>query len=269
MFEFQRLAKEDYELMGRCFSWTTEDARVLLTSFEMEVSGVFGDSQELYEFDRRANLETLEGLDKVFHKTWGKWFEFLWKYMESGDLPYANALKKGELNDPADPGATVDEYMCRCNIVPSELLECISKAVGAGELTFDLKTFQGFLAGHASAPERYVRVVKQPMDKKDMAAALASGRNESSKDEIREYIASQWAEGCTCWHNVMREHVCSHFLDVTAGEKKEKVLGLSMQVLLKTIREFYIASGKEEWIYDKAKHGGEKNRCLLHFPAND
>lgn len=269
MFEFQRLAKEDYELMGRCFSWTTEDARVLLTSFEMEVSGVLGDSLELYEFDRRANLETLEGLDKVFHETWEKWFEFLWKCMGSGDLPYANALKKSELDDPAEPGATVDEYMSRCNIVPSELLECISKAVAAGELDFDLETFQAFLSGHASAPERQVRVEKEPMEKKDIAAALARGRNEPAKDNIREYVASQWAKGCTCWHNVMRDHVCCHFGSTSASDKKEKVLGLSMQVLLKTIREFYIASGKDIWIYDKTKHGGEKNRCPLHFPAND
>lgn len=197
MVDYQRLAKEDYELLGRCHSWTTWDAKVMLASFEMESAGEFGDTQELFRFNVPADVDLLEGVEKTFHEKWSKWDAYIFPKMLSRKLPYANTPSVDAPDSPVD---IVCEDLDCCNISPKELIKCISADIKAEELSLDLNLLIEFLRGNSNAPSRMIT--------KSQKEALSEACRENAQkchdadkpkhDALWQFLMDDLAGGCTC-----------------------------------------------------------------------
>lgn len=280
MFEFQRLSREDYELMGRSFTWTVQDVAILLTSFEMEISGAFGDSQELFLFNRRADLENIQGLEKVFHHTWGKWREFIRKALYSGDLPSGNAPKKTDAQHPPDPRAKIEIELDRCVVAPSEFLGYISEAVFDENKKFDMEAFISFLSGKGSAPARSLNARRSKIyapamgngstsknsKKSARAKAGSDGRwseHRETKDEIRKYAMKMDSEGCTCNHSQLaveiHEYACDKNGNALLGDSE-----MSLNVVKDTVKDLFMEKSiKRVKGVDVFK---DETACEIHHP---
>ena len=102
-----------------------------------------------------------------------------------------------------------------------------------------------------------------------MATSLASNRDPIPKAKVRAYVLEQFEKGCTCWHTHMRDHVWNHFKsvekDVAETAIQEKVsVKLSKKVIMNELRTLFADKEKQSLIYDKQKHGGQRNQCELH-----
>jgi hypothetical protein len=282
MFDFQRLSKEDYKYMGSNPLWEYLDACTLLASFEMEVAKEFGESEELYSFRRRVSRKVMSKLEKSFHDKWGEWSEWLEKQLDSY-IPFVNVLgREDEPIDDSDGSKTIVYFKASFN--RKDLMQCLTEAVASKEIVLDMQEFDNFLKGKAIAPHKFIHTVekivekivekevKVPMSRKDMAKALSSDRNPIPKGKVEAYVLEQFEKGCTCWHTHMLKHVLSHFKsvekdDVETADKEKVLKSLSEKVIMKTVKGIYIDKGKHSLIFDKRTHGGQRNRCELHFPS--
>lgn len=280
MFDFQRLAKEDYELMGRSLVWTYWDAGVLLSSYEMEVSGEFGTSKDLVSIRRFPSVGEITDVEKLFHGKWSKWTEWLQDEMYAGNLAFVNVPNRSVPEELPEVGVT-SISQDRGTFSRDELLAALSVAAEAGKTDLDIVQFYKFLRGEGTAPGGYLKdkaakldsarkINNKPKDKNPKQSARgkagAKGRWSESyetKGVVEKYALEMDSQGCTCNHAQLAMTIHEHAVD----ENGKALLGkseMSLDVVKKTVKKLF----KEKGI--KRVRGADifkdETACMVHHP---
>lgn len=199
MFDYQRLSKEYYEYMGKSSVWTFSDACVLLTSFELEVAGKFGDTDELHEISRRNIMvsDSLTALEHDFKDTHWKWFMTLNKALSGGHVPFVNVPDGEEDMPPLDIPEGCGIPVQGCGVFFRDLLlQYLEDSSALSSSGIDLENLNDYLLGDGKAPSKY-----QDTKLRDYFSEQAKKRHDSVKDlkkGLVDFLLSDLAGGCTC-----------------------------------------------------------------------
>lgn len=285
MSAYRRVSNEEYYLFGRIIVWTLDDTMNLLTSFELEDSGEFGESPKLIDFDRYNMFFFGEPneIELKYKNIYNKWHNLLFKAVSRCELPSCNVPccnDEPEYDPPAGAGKQID--LTYCSFRRDDLLKYINKLISSGKLDFNLRKFIDYLNGESSAPHKYVKnvevekivvVVKteyRQMTKEEAAKFLASGKNDTAKATIAAYVSELLSNKCTCYHTIMTENVIDYFKNTDndpAINEKDRVSNLTPKIVIDTVKAVYKDKNMEELIFDLKSHGGKKNKCELHTPT--
>jgi len=199
VFGRRRLAREEYALMGRNPVWQLHDAVNLLTSFEMEQAGAFGETDELVEIKTLFSvIEPLSDIETAYDKVSTRWTELLHKALWDEEIPYANIPKNGEVEPvlPEGAGRTVTDTG---SFARDELLLFLVRGVDAGDIELDLAVFRKYLLGQGNAPATDTLQEKDVVSRHMKDLAQRSHDNEKPKQEaLRKFLKEDLSGGCTC-----------------------------------------------------------------------
>lgn len=259
MLGFNRLAKEDYVFMGRVEVWTLWDAVCLLTSFEMESTGAFGETEDLLKFERIKNGRDLEGPEKVFHATWDKWNMRLMAAMASpGVLPYANILDEKEIEN-----SEVDFVDCCSSFRARDLFGYLVSRVAKGGESLDLNILQDYLLGKGNAPAREVV--------ESVAVSMASKRHAASKpfkEALRGLIDDYFSGGCRCTSKTAFEELKKQWRNEAEMKAEVKVGYYSLNELVKDALAVLEKDDPEKVVRRNQAKGYSKEKICTSCPKH-
>jgi hypothetical protein len=251
MFGRRRLAKEEYALMGGNPVWSLSDAVNLLTSFEMEVMGAFGESGELIEITSLDIEEFTPGVIGIYSELSSKWIKCLHIALWDGDILYANMPERDDVpfDLPEGAGRTITGTG---SFTRDELLTFIALSIHEEKIALDLKLLCDFLNGKGTAPARGVRVVevekiverervveiftdvvkieKVPPTREEIFSAAASNiaqlrhsQNTPFKNELADRIKDYFSGDCHCTSKSAFEAIKNQWPDEDAMKADVKV----------------------------------------------
>lgn len=183
MFDWKRLSKEEYALFGDCSVWEVRDLAIILSAFELELSGLYGDFRELFPVRRLIFDDSHNVIEEAYKDNFSKWLSYIMRSLSSETIEFHNINSKNDPIEAADDeGIMISIGSCCLNA--KDFGEYLCADVDSGKIDFDVDKFADFLSGDGSAPS--FKEVVSPMPVAEPAEPAEPVKNE--KEIISDYF---------------------------------------------------------------------------------
>jgi len=199
MFDWKRLSREDYEIFGNCMVWEADDLAVVMAAFKTEMSGVYGNSEELFPIRRLIFDNSHSDTEETFCDNYSKYFRIILKALGSQSIQYANVISKKD-PEPEEENARAVVSKGLCCINTRDFLDYLIDNINSIDPEFDLDKFGQFLDGEGTAPSEKI-VISQDKTLSEHMRDVAKERHKKSeplKHSLVNFLAEDLSGGCTC-----------------------------------------------------------------------
>ncbi|PLX83663.1 MAG: hypothetical protein C0617_11050 [Desulfuromonas sp.] len=209
MFEWQRFSKEDYKSYASNPVWTFWNTVVMMASFETEIVGGFGETDEFFIVDREAVINNglnneydrdLTPVEQVFDEKYGKWNKCIFDALAHGGVKHVDVPTSDYENYEEEGVVSVDSKMG--SFSRDDFLSWLSKSAKGGKIDVDIDALFEFLNGRGSAPSRKeveIKVVELSPSEHHRRNAIKRHEVDKPKHkELKEFLMADLSGGCTC-----------------------------------------------------------------------